>query len=326
MPRGFSMIEMAIATAIFAVIIVLSYSVTSWTTQSFAEQVREATLTDKGEKALRTMMEDLADATRVKVIDVYSAGYLFSQAQVNFRVPIRFKHPVTNPKGYSVNIGLVQVQYDPVTGEPLNYPTFGDDFDFNLKYGWRDNARYVTNLDDNGRLVPLQGPGLRTSGPLPPGITMPGGATPDGYISFRFVMNTRVKMGKYGANGMIHEYREGVDLDKDGMKYSTYALGYIERSYYVGNPGSEVLVPSSRQPLGDSCIVQPIYPQPGDPRNLKSNRIFISESSNPTRVEVCIWMLIMNTEGEQHLVRATTTDFLRNNAQYVTATSATGTN
>lgn len=331
---GMTMIEALIASAIFAMVISMCFGILHWSSQSFAEQIREATLTDKGEKIMKAVMEDLADATQITTPQpVTCFGYTFADAEVRFKVPLRFKNmqintqtgqPV-NAKGYAVTIWPVPVTVDPATGLIVNAPTFSDDFDFRLVYGWRDTARWVPNLDDNSKPVPLQGPGLQTnSSYLPAGVTLTSGRTPDGRICFRFQMNRNKKAGKYGKDGLISEYEEGIDLDGDGQKSSTYALGYLERSYWI--EGASQPVAGSRQAIGDSCIVQPTVQLTGDSTQLKTSRIFRSADTNQTRVEVCVWVLTMDTSGELHMMRCTTTDFLRNNAQYVTATSATGTN
>lgn len=329
--RGMTALEVMIASAIFAMVICLSFGLTHWTTKSFNEQIREATLVDKGEKALKVIQEDLADSTRVTVQDVLSGGFTFPAAEVRFKVPLRFASPGSNPKGYACTIHPVAVVYD-AAGHPVNAPTFADDKDFRLVFGWRDNARFVPNLDDalpggGNRQVPLQGPGLKPGGGLPGDMALgAGGVTQDGFVCFRYQMNPNVRVGKYGQNGLVSEAQEKIDLDGDGQMNSVYALGYIERSYWVGPAGAETIVQSSRQPVGDSCILQPVaITTGGDAKQLKTNRIF-DAPPNPTRIEMCIWIMMMDGEGQVHMLRCTTADFLRNNAAYVTATSATGTN
>ena len=145
--RGMTMIEAIVASSIFAMVIALSFGITHWSTSSFQQQIREGTLADKGEKAIKFMQEELADATLLSGTgmpdDVTTGGYTFRQAQLRFRVPLRYKNNDNNAKGHTVFIKPVTVQTDPVTGAIITSPTFVDDFDFRLHYGWRDNQRFV---------------------------------------------------------------------------------------------------------------------------------------------------------------------------------------
>jgi hypothetical protein len=333
-------IEALIATTIFAVVIAMSFGIMHWTTLTFSEQIREATLADRGERLLKVMVDEMGDGTNVSnpALNVAQGPYTFPLAEIHFKVPIRFVS-AANPKGYDVTINTVQVAFD-ANGNPLNAPTFPDDKNFRLKFGWRDDAFYVPNLDqplDGGeyKQVPVQGPGLRPDpSVLPAGVTLTGGATADGFICFRYVMNTNARVGKYGQGGLFREAQEGVDIDGDGQKTSTYAMGFVERSYWVGAAGAEVLVQSSRRPLGDTVVLQPIVQTacatPDDAQKVKTSRIFwdvsASTPQNMSAVQVCVWILSVGTEGQPHLMKCVTSVFLRNQAGYVTATSATGTN
>jgi hypothetical protein len=235
-------------------------------------------------------------------------------------------------------------------GVVLYSPTFpstgpndtGADFDFRLRYGWRDNNRYVGNADDGDRLVPLQGPGLKlgtvTDNAVPSGvaaataafsvdgINYPSGTLKGGYMCIRFQPDDTMTVGKYSTNGKFSEYLENLDIDGDGNKSSSYYVGHLERCYFVGDPGSEVLVPDSRQIIGDMTILQPNYPWSGPADQMPSNRIFERDSKNPARLNVFIWMLTMAADGSPHIIQSKVAIFMRNNATYVTASSATGTN
>lgn len=355
--RGMTMMEVVIASAVFALVISMSFMITIRATKSFSEQVREGTLADKCEKLLKSMEEELSDATLIAsgsnpVFDVtYDSNtngtMYFPQAEIRYKVPLRYKNPTTNPKGYTVFISPVTIVYD--NGNALNKPTFandgtgGGDFDFRLRYGWRDSARFVENADDNNALVPLQGPGLNVSGSsLPPGVsvssssfgdgtgaTYPAGTLKGGYMCFRFQPNDGLTIGKFGKNGIISEYEEDLDIDGDGQKYSRFAIGHLERSYYVGDPGYENLVEDSRQVIGDNAVLQPLNSSTsttGGMDQLQNNRIFSREESNPACLNVFLWLMAMDSEGQPHVMQAKVAIFMRNNATYVTATSATGTN
>lgn len=325
---GMTMIEAVIASTIFALVIAMSFAILHWTTQSFNEQIREATLTDKGEKVIKAIQEEMTDATSVMIPNFsVSNGYTFYRSEIRFKVPKRFTC-AANPSGYAVTIAPVDTRY--------YVPTFSDDKDFTLKYGWRDNLRMVPNLDDGSRAVPLQGPGLKTGATYcPPGVTLSSNVTPDGFMCFRFVMNTKVQMGKFGTKGVLDEAQERIDVDGDKAFTSKFALGYMERCYAMGNETQDPLVPvgESRQPLGDSWVLQPILgaaPVTGeDPTTVATNRIFTDVSptdpKNLSCIQACVWLLTMDSAGQPHLMKCTTDNFQRNSANYVTATSATGT-
>jgi len=361
---GMTAIEALIATGIFAVVIAMCFGILHWTSQSFSQQIREATLVDKGEKTLKAITDDLQDGTQIATDNVTVGGNTYFSAKIYFKVPLKFKSPTypdttSNRMGYATLVKVLQgsdIVLDSF-GNPINAPMFpGEDFFFQLQnsYGWRDNARMVPNPEDqdltqlnwNGRdangykLLPLQGPGLKVDGTnssaLPAGmnpVTVGGRqATPDGWISYQFVPNTNITVGKYGQNGIFSEAAEGIDIDGDGQMTSTYALGYIERSIRIGSTASSsVPVDATRVAIGDSCILQPVG-QSGasaSPTVLKTNNIFTSDDpAKNTRIDVCIWILSMDAQGQPHIMRCTTTNFLRNNATYVLSpgASATGTN
>jgi len=98
--------------------------------------------------------------------------------------------------------------------------------------------------------------------------------------------------------------------------------------YYVGDPGLELAVDESRQRLGDGMVLQPLpntYVASGAPDQLKSNRIFNRDADNFGRLSIYIWMFTMDGEGQPHMHQAKVSIFMRNNATYVTSSSATGT-
>jgi hypothetical protein len=363
-----TLMEVMVASAIFALLILMALAITHRTMVSFQEQIYEATLTHKGERTLKALQDDLSDATLIPVgsnvtgsasdvvwTDPNGGGtYTFKNAQINYKVPVRFYNPTINQLNLSVQINQTPVQpldvnglVDIGHGAGSSPPTFTGDFNFNMLYGWRDTARFVPNTDDGSKTVALQGPGLHCSGTLPTGVT--GNPTPNGYCCYRFQPNPKMFIGKFGATGIYDEALEGNDLDGDGFKTSKYIIGYLERCYFVGNPGVEVLVPESRQAYSDTCVLQPCTSVTGAADQLISNRIFDSEANDfgsieqymsgganyslgsqtldPfVRLRVCLWLLKSAADGRPHLMKCTTTAFMRNNAAYVIATSATGNN
>lgn len=354
-PCGMTMIELIIAVAVFSLVISMSFIITVHTTRSFGQQIQEGTLVDKGEKVLKSMEEELGDAslrssTGSDVFDVTTNSMTFRQAAIQYMVPLRYATGNTgnNPNGYAVTINKVLVQTDPVSGMKLNSPTFpddgagGGDFDFRLCYGWRDNARYIGNLNDSDKMVQLQGPGLKPgSGSLPSGVvaatssftvnyvTYPSGTLKGGYMCYRFQPDNTLRVGKYGANGLLSEADENIDIDGDGNMTGTYVVGYLERCYFVGDPGNEQLVPESSQRIADGVMLQPTpgtFDAAGPADQLKSNRIFNRDPDNPARLNIFIWMFSMDGEGQPHMVQSKVSIFMRNNATYVTSSSATGTN
>jgi len=355
-PRGVTMLELIIAVSVFSMVIAVCFMITLRTTKSFGEQIHEGTLNDKSEKVLKSMEEELGDASLIAsttdpsstgVFNVTANSMTFYQAEIHYKVPLRYVNPTNNPKGYTVFINPVVIQLD-ANGNQLNFPTFpndnagGGDFDFRLRYGWRDNARFIGNADDNNKLVPLQGPGLKPSSSssslIPSGVTTATssftvdyvnyspGTLKGGFMCYRFQPDNTLRVGKYGANGILSEYYENIDIDGDGSMTSSFAVGYLERCYYVGDVGYEQLVPESCQRIGDGVVLQPIANVSGPADQLKSNRIFNRDPNNPARLNIFLWMFTMDGEGQPHMVQSKVSIFMRNNATYVTSTSATGTN
>jgi hypothetical protein len=334
--RGFSAIEAVISSVIFGVVVVMSFGAMNHSSKSFQSSITQAYLTDKGEKALRLMQEELADATQVGVQSIYinvpgKGTTEFRNALIYFQVPTRYKNSSDNKQGYSVKIAPVKIGYGPD-------PTFPDDVDFSLRYGWRDPFRMVPNEEDGGKMVYLQGDefGLKTTSPdIPPEVMDSGtGRTIKGYNGYRFQLDPTVTMGKYGRNGVISEQIEDFDLDGDGAKTSVYAIGYIERFYCMGLPplpGFPIYpVEASLARIGESTVVQPIgYPDnyitAESPQKMKSTSLFYADPNVSSRVDVCIWMIQMNEIGEPHIVRMQVTDFMRNNTKSVLSASATST-
>ena|GEM_PF-4178479 len=324
--RGFSLLEVIIATVLFSGVMAMCFSIAAKSTFSYKEMIREGKLTDVAEKTIKIMQEDLADATQLAATTVTTGGLTFSNAEIRFKVPVQFVSAIDNPRGYAVSIG---------NQDPLTNPTFSDDLNFRLKYGWRDRNRTVSNKDITvgPNLLPLQGPGLNTDSERPADLTMVAGRTPDGLISFRFQADPNVRMGRMGTGGKFLESQEKIDIDGDGQFNSEYIIGYIERAIYIGPSGSEQILQSSRIAICDSCILQPFPPPSTAATNsatasaMKTNNLFFPTPGNIARIEIFIWVLQMGHDGQPHVMRCTTNEFLRNNATYVTQpTSGTGTN
>jgi hypothetical protein len=363
---GMSLLEVTVGSAMFSLIMALFFSVTHWTTKAFQEQVLDGTQINKGEMAVRTIEDELSDGTLASVtaplipvtINTPLGPRDLPNACVKYKLPLRFKS-TGNASGYAFFI-------DELTNSDATFVkdnVKGGDLQFTLRWGWRDNNRYVTNADDSSAMVWLQGPGLNPgSAPLPTGVTKstgftdgtnvsgvtprvyPSGTLYSGTMCIRFQVNTGASLGKYGKNGFISEYQEGIDLDGDGSLNTLFAIGYLERCYCVGPNGGisgfDELIPESRQPIGgDSAILLPVpnpSPNSGPPDKLKSNLLFYQEidpvsltAITPARISVSMWMLRWLPEGEPHLQHFRTSVFLRNNAKATTAAnaaSATGTN
>jgi prepilin-type N-terminal cleavage/methylation domain-containing protein len=324
---GFTLLEMLIAVGILSVALALTLGLTHSSTVSFMERVREADVENKGDRILTTMREELADSTKVNYVDVVDtqSGYHFKDAELWFKVPLKFVQTGTNNMGYSVSLqsypGAV-------------FPT--DDRKFCLIWGWRDQRFTVRNLDVSdtslrSAMPLLQGPGLRTNATaLPQGIQLDGaGRTPEGFVAFRFQMDHNANYGKTMQNGVISEAQEGEDLDGDGLLNSTYAVGFIERACYVlpyrsggwsdaqkADPSNYVVVDATRDVLGVTNVVQPVV-LPGattDPALLKTNRIFTLQGS---RVDVNLWLLSLAANGHPFLIRRGSSIFMRNNTTYI---------
>ena len=374
-PRGVTLMEIIIASTVFSMVIGISFVVTLKSTNSFHQQIQEGTLVDKSEKVLKGLQDELSEASLMTGLppamsanfymwnfglpgDCESIYYFstnngpafFRSAAIRFKVPMRYRNPTTNPMGYTVYMNPVSVQM--VNGVAINAPTFpkdpnlandpGADFDFRLRYGWRDTARYVGNADDGDAMVPLQGPGLRlgTTGNAVPsgvdaatssftdgGVTYPSGTLKGGYMCIYFRPDDTRQIGKFGETGMFNEALEDYDLDGDGLKTNTFVVGHLERCYFVGDPPYPQMITESRQVIGDQVMLQPRYPSSGTaPDQLASNRIFSRDTNNAARLNVNMWLMTMTADGLPHLIQSKISIFMRNNANYVTATSATGTN
>jgi hypothetical protein len=331
--KGFSVLEAVISATILGLVVTMSFSAMNHSSKSFAGQIKQAYLTDKGEKAIRLMQEELADATRVGVkalsINVDGTDVTFPNALVYFQVPTRYATAKDgdNPNGYAVRIAKVAIAYGPA-------PTFPEDFDFNLRYGWRDPFRMVPNEEDSGRLVFLQGDSvglLSKSADIPASVLDPTTKrTKNGFNCYRFQVDPSVSMGKFGANGVIDEAKEDRDLDGDLKKESKFAIGYIERFYCVGDPPdpsaavvSVTPVPESIARIGESKVIQPMkYPSghvhtADSAKQMNVTNLFWADPLNPSRIDVCIYMIEVNEQGEPHIVRMQVTDFMRNNTKYV---------
>jgi hypothetical protein len=329
--KGFSAIEAVISSTILGLVITMSFTAMNHSSKSFAGQIKQAYLTDKGEKAIRLMQEELSDATRVGVkaltMKVDGKDVTFPNSLVYFQVPTRYKTSDDNKMGYSVKIAPVSIAFGPA-------PTYPEDFDFSLRYGWRDPFRMVPNEEDSGKLVFLQGDekGLLTkSADVPPGVLdSVTNRTKNGFNCYRFQVDPSVSMGKAGANGVIDESKEDADLDGDGKKESVFAIGYIERFYCVGDPpkpedatASVTPVVESIARIGESKVIQPMsYPSghtytSDAAKEMKVTNLFWADPLNPSRIDVCIYMLEVNETGEPFIVRMQVTDFMRNNTKYV---------
>lgn len=356
-PHGATLLETVMAAGVFAMVISICFSITLRTTKSFGEQIHEGTLLDKSEKVLKTMEEELGDATLIasqfdpndpdhdSLFSVTANGYTFQKAEIHYRVPLRFKSSNGNPFGYTVFLAPPNAALNPTF--PSDNVGNGD-YDFRLRYGWRDPGRYIGNAEDNGNLAMLQGPGLLPSSgtTLPPGVTVstvaftatggmscPVNSLKGGYMCIRFQPDSTLRVGKFGNNGIFSEAAEGTDLNGDvpgNSHYLTdyYAVGYLERCYFIGDPGNEVLVQESRQRLGDGMVLQPLptsFDSTGPADQLRSNRIFNRDADNFGRLNIFVWMFTMDGEGQPHMHQAKVSIFMRNNATYVTSSSATGT-
>ncbi|HYG76562.1 MAG TPA: prepilin-type N-terminal cleavage/methylation domain-containing protein [Planctomycetota bacterium] len=335
-PRGMTLMEVVVAASIFSLAIALSFSTMNHASITVKNQVHEASLRDRSEKAIRTMQDGLADATQVGIRHVTDGSYVYLNAEIRFQVPIRFKNTsLTANNGQKAGLPVTFTSPPKQVVENPSPPTFNDDYDFFISYGWRDFARFVENADDPGRVVALQGPGLRpTSGSvLPDGLVLLLGRTPRGYCRFRFQRDPSIRIGKFGKDGMIDEAAEGVDLDSDGQKTSKFAVGYLEFSCCIGSTTDIVAVPiaGTIMPISASCVLQRLndtatVTTASEASQLKTSRIFFNNSGISSRIDVAFWMVHLDSNDQPHLCKSVITDFLRNNASYVTSASATAVN
>lgn len=310
--RGMTLLEIVMATSIFALIVSLCFSVSIFSARSFNESISFSYLQTKGERALKNMTEEVCDAYALDPTFVIEDGSYFYGAQINYRVPITYGQPNLVKPGASYHV--VSPAGLPVFSESVANPTMPGDFYLTLDFGWRDDRFSVQNSDTNTS-VPLQGPGLRTSG-APSDVTIVNSLTPNGHMSFRFVKNRNADMG---INGIYDEAAQGVDIDNDGLLTSRYVVGYLERCIWLDNDrnaatgqlGDESLMSSSRMALADSNVLLPIGgTATGDPENMKTTRLFVKSGS---RVDVTIWLASLGESRIPRVVKCSTSVFLRNN-------------
>jgi hypothetical protein len=306
-----TLLEILIASVIFAVILGVSFSLTVQTTQSFDESINFNYLQGKGEKSLKKMIDEIGDAHALSPNNVVDGGFTFPNAEIGYRVPVTYGDPSVVKPGS--NFQVVQPAGLPVFREPTANPTLTGDFYLTLDFGWRDERLNVTNLD-NGLIVPIQGPGLRTA-EAPDGVNLVGGRTPNGHMSFRFVINRTAPLG---ADGIFDESVERIDIDGDGKMDASYAVGRIERAIWLDNDnntatglfGDESLLPISQVSMADSNVLLPLVNIAGDPAQMKTNRLFVKVGS---RVDINMWLASVGPSRIPRVVFCSSSVFLRNN-------------
>lgn len=312
MQRGMTLMEIVIAATIFALVVALSFSVSLFSARSFNESISFSYLQTKGERALKSMTEEVCDAYALDPTTVVEDGDTFYGAQINYRVPINFGQPNLVKPGATYH--LVSPAGLPVFRETVANPTMPGDFYLTLDFGWRDDRFLVQNAD-TGSDAPLQGPGLRTTG-APSDVSIVSGLTPNGHMSFRFVKNRNAELG---VNGIFDESVHQVDIDNDGALTSRYVVGYLERCIWLNNDrnsatgqlGDETLMASSRMALADSNVLLPINgTATGDPELMKTARLFVKSGS---RVDISIWLVSVGDSQLPRVVKCSTSVFLRNN-------------
>lgn len=312
--RGMTLLEVTVASALFALIVGICFAVTLTSVRSFDESIAVAYIQTKGEKALKIMTEEIGDAATLDIQPLLVDGIKLYGAQINYKVPVKYGNPkllnpsstteVVNPPGLSV------------LRENINNSTMPGDFNLKLDFGWREDRISVINL---GGAVPfnvgLEGPNLKAS-LVPDGVTLVNGLTPDGHMSFRFVQNVNAYLGE---NGVFDEAAENVDIDNDGTKNKRYIVGYLERCIFLDNDrvattgakGAESLLELSRAQMADSNILQPEdSSETGDPTQMQTNRIFVQAGS---RIDVNFFVASVSPQGLTRVVRCSTSIFLRNN-------------
>jgi hypothetical protein len=302
---GMSFVEIIIASSIFALVIAITFGVLHYSSFAFSEQIETAGLQQRGEKALREIVDLVADSKTVETQPVEWSGYTFYDAEVRFRVP------VSNPS----------LQNTPVFAEALpvaQSPTFPGDFSVGLLYGWRDDA-YYSKESTTGRQLPLQGPCLNFTN-VPSGIVQAStkneqsgltvaNSTPDGFMVIRFKVNPKANLG---SGGILDEAVEQVDVDNDSKYESKYVVGMIERCYFVDNNrnGTFQIVADSVRDMADSNIILPLNGIPGgDSLALNTTRIFEIVDNQ------LVVTLFLCSVGERRLPRVTrcsSMNFLRN--------------
>lgn len=310
--RGMTLLEIVVSATIFALVISLCFSVSIFSARSFNESISFSYLQTKGERALKTMSEDVADAYALDPVTVNEDGNAFYGAQINYRVPITYGQPNLVKPGASYH--LVNPNGLPVFSQSVANPTMPGDFYLMLDFGWRDDRFSVVNQDTSAS-VPLQGPGLKTTG-APAEVLIANGFTPNGHMSFRFVKNRNAELG---IDGIYSESVHGVDIDNDGALTSRYAVGYLERCIWLDNDrniasgqlGDETLMQSSRMALADSNVLLPINgTATGDQDSLKTTRLF---SKSGSRVDITLWLVSVGELQVPRVVKCSTSVFLRNN-------------
>jgi hypothetical protein len=280
--RGVTALEAVMATAIFAVIVAMAFLLTSTATRTFDEQILTSDLQTKGERGIRTMQEIITEAQTLNTFNVTGPnGDTFHNAGISFQVPCTYNTPTAYDPNYSYEMSTMQgsavwSEYNanpawtpngvtPKTGNP---GLLGQDFSLFLKWGWRDDNRLVTNLE-NQQITVLQGPGLKVNASdLPAGIMLDSnGRTPGGYMVFQFVQDPNANVGLASPPGVFDEALEGIDIDGDGQLNSKYAVGYIQQAFYMGAPNggqppNSQVVPESQYQLAASNVLQPLTGNP----------------------------------------------------------------
>lgn len=353
-----TLIEVMVASGIFAVVISLSFGVTIFTTRSFDEKVRVSGMQTKGERALKELMEGITEATAVitepsdavesRTGNTTKGSYTFFGGRILFKIPISFgqaanQQAVVNPTGLPV-FKQDMSKANLVFPRPMGGMPGTGDFDLVLVFGWRDDRRYVMDMDTNQR-VPLQGPGLRCpTYDLPPGMTLNAkGRTGAGGMGYQFVMNERAPLG---VDGIFDESVEDIDVDGDGSKYCRFAVGFIEQFYVMdtdgdGNLSEETAVAESRQPMAESNVLMPLYGQDAStmydassqtsldstlPYALNSanamrtcNLFFLeplpapaSQTRRPTKLWINMWMVTLGSDRRPLVAPLKSMVFLRN--------------
>ena len=319
--RGMTLLETVLASTIFALVIATTFGLMHFTTRSFDQQIALTNLQTRGEDALRKMVELVEDGTQVRTTphdstdpaDLSRTGYnRFYDSKVIFRVAI------ANPQAENL----------PVETKMLTDKfTFPGDVELKIRYGWRDDDRYIID-SVTGRMLKAQGPGIPTSSSLD-GVTIAdtkldngqtiNNSTPDGQMVIEFVLNTNAPIGQ---NGIFDEAVEQIDIDGDDELSTQYAVGFIEVHYEVQNVrgGKFEIVETSRKSLADSNVLQPMRSIPAanpatedtltESSRLKTTRIFTQKGS---QLVINLWLLTVHENSRTpHIVKCSSLNFLRN--------------
>jgi prepilin-type N-terminal cleavage/methylation domain-containing protein len=322
--QGMTLVEVVISTAILGVVIMMTFMLSNSAVLSFEEKVATANLQTKAEETLKSMEDHIGDAQVLEPLDTLQNGISFYCSEVAFQVPVthvidprKFSGP--NPAYYTTIYPI----FAPVTSQlrgtgGISKGPVPGDFFLMLSFGWRDDTRMVKDI--NGTQVPFEGPGLMMQQSDVPvsGVTLDSNKlTPNGYMAYRFVMDTNARIGQ---NGIFDEKVEQVDIDNDGLMTTQYAVGYIERSYWILPAGQSdvtsggTLIPESTYVLGASNVLQPVI---GDavgkaPDKLKTNWIFNKIGG---QLDVSLWLACYNQERRiQRVTHSHSTIVLRNSA------------